>query len=693
MGQWIQEQKWNEIYKLPCVNSKVEKFEGMIMEKVNAYFPEKLLKLSEDGKPWMTSELKLLDRQRKREYLKNKKSIKWKTLDSKFQEKSDLAKPAYYTNMVEDLLTSNPGQWYSKVKRMSAKDKTKDDKVVVQEIMDLPSTAQAELIADQFAAISNEYDALKIEDIQIPDQTTSKQHPLFEPYEIHEKIKKMKKKASTVIGDIPWRIISEYSVELSSPLSNIYNTATLDGAWPNIWKCEFVTPLPKVYPTNSTDELRKIAGTKNLSKLYEALLAECIVKDMKPSMDPSQYGNVKGLSIQHYLVKMVDRILTILDTNNETEKYAVVAQLVDWSKAFDRQDPKLGIESFIKNGVRPTIIPVLISFFQNRKMIVKWHGITSTQRDLPGGGPQGSTFGLLEYQSNSNSNADHISDDMKFKFVDDLSVLQKINLILCGLSSYNFKNHVASDIGINEKYLPPQNVKCQDNLDKIVSWTEQNLMQLNKKKTETMLFNFTLDYQFSTRIYIEETLLETVRETKLLGTIISSNLKWQSNTDMIVKKAYQRMIIIRKLYSFNVPDRELVNIYTLYLRSILEQSCQVWHFSITEDEKIDLERVQKVACKVILKENYIDYENALKTLNLKKLSERRDQLCLKFAKKCLKFDQTRDMFPLNPSNNVNTRDYEKYEVKFAHTSRLLDSSVPQLQRLLNKDTRSKGSKC
>ena len=132
---------------------------------------------------------------------------------------------------------------------------------------------------------------------------------------------------------------------------------------------------------------------------------------------------------------MVDRILTILDTNNETEKYAVVAQLVDWSKAFDRQDPKLCIESFIKNGVRPTIIPVLISFFQNRKMIVKWHGITSTQRDLPGGGPQGSTFGLLEYQSNSNSNADHISDDMKFKFVDDLSVLQKINLILCGLTS------------------------------------------------------------------------------------------------------------------------------------------------------------------------------------------------------------------------------------------------------------------
>ena len=50
---------------------------------------------------------------------------------------------------------------------------------------------------------------------------------------------------------------------------------------------------------------------------------------MNLSMDPSQYGNVKGLSIQHYLVKMIDKILTILDKNNNDEKYAVIAQMVD----------------------------------------------------------------------------------------------------------------------------------------------------------------------------------------------------------------------------------------------------------------------------------------------------------------------------------------------------------------------------
>ena len=689
MGLWVQRQDWKEIYYQADVNMKAEIFEKMIMEKVDFFFPEKTIKVNENDQPWASPELKIIDRQRKREYNKNKKSEKWKMLDAKFTEKSSLEKESYYENIVHDLKTSNPGKWYSKVKRMSSLDPTKEEKVLVEQLMGLPSSVQAELIADQFAAISNEYDPLKADEIDIPDSITSKPCPLFEPYQVYQKIVKMKKKSSTVQGDIPWRIILEYAVEFSSPLSNIFNSATLDGVWPDIWKVEYVTPAPKVFPPNSMDDLRKISGTKNLSKILEALLSDYMIEDMKPSMDPSQFGNTKGLSIQHYLVKMVDKILTILDSNREDEKSAVLAMMVDWSKAFDRQDPKLGIQSFMKNGVRPSMIPVLISFFQNRKMIVKWHGAVSTQRDLPGGGPQGSTFGLLEYKSNSNDNAEHIPEDMRFKFVDDLSALEKLNLIVLGLSSYNFRNHVASDIGINDKFLPPQNIKSQENLDQIAEWTTRNKMKLNKKKTEVMIFNFTNDYQFKTRLYIEDSLLEIVSQTKLLGTIISSDLKWHSNTDMLVKKGYQRMIILHKLYSFCMPDSELVNIYILYLRSILEQSCQLWHYAITEEESSELERVQKVATKVILDSRYTDYHSALEILNLETLRERRKKLCLKFSKKCLKFSQTREMFPLNVDHEVETREAEKYKVKFARTSRLFDSAIPQMQRALNVDARSK----
>jgi hypothetical protein len=202
-------------------------------------------------------------------------------------------------------------------------------------------------------------------------------------------------------------------------------------------------------------------------------LSEVMIEDMKESRDPSQYGNCKGVSTQHYLIKMVDRILTILDTNNQNEAYAVVVQLVDWAQAFDRQCPKLGIQSFLNNGVRKSIIPVLMSYFQNRKMKVKWQNQLSTVRDLPGVGPQGSSVGLLEYDSQSKTNTEFLSVEDKFKFVDDLSTLEVINLIMAGLTSYNFKQHVASDIGTDHLYLPSENIQSQKNMDNISNWTNQ----------------------------------------------------------------------------------------------------------------------------------------------------------------------------------------------------------------------------
>ena len=294
----------------------------------------------------------------------------------------------------------------------------------------------------------------------------------------------------------------------------------------------------------STDDLRRISGTKNLSKIYESLLSDSIINDISAQIDDAQYGNEKGLSTTHYLIKMVHKILTTVDRNSSGEKYAVIAQLVDWSKAFDRQDAKLGIDSFIRCGVRASLIPTLVSFFQQRRMTIKWHGCLSTTRDLPGGVPQGSVFGNLQYKVNSNENASHVEPDLKFKFVDDLSILEILNLLSVGVCQYNFENHVASDVGTNQLFLPTERTTSQNSLNTLQKWTSDNLQKMNPKKSNVIIFNFTEDYQFATRLYLENKLLETVTETKLLGTIVTSDLKWTENTKMLVSKGYKPMIIL-----------------------------------------------------------------------------------------------------------------------------------------------------
>ena len=682
-GRWIQVQKWSEIYKIPSVTEKAKLFEDIVMKKVESVFPQKVIKIHRNDKPWVDTELQNLDRQRKREYNLRKKSKKWISLNEKFKKRAQELKKAYNENVVKDLKESNIWQWYSKLKRMSATENVKDDHVHVEELSGVHAKDQVEIIANKFAEISAQYDPLNRENIVMPNPDPSSPPPLFEPYHVYQKIKEMKKKSSTVHGDLPWRLIREFAVEMSEPLCHIYNSATLDGEWPTHWKHEYITPVPKVYPPQTVDDLRRISGTKNLSKLYEALLSETIVRDIASSIDPCQFGNEKGLSTTHYLVKMINQILTILDTNNEQEKYAVIAQFIDWSKAFDRQDATLGIQNFIKSGVRPSLIPTLISFFEDRTMTVKWNGSISVPRDLPGGVPQGSTFGGLSYKVNSNDNANHVQENMRFKFVDDLSTLEKLNLISVGLSSYNFKFHVASDIEIGNQFLPEKSFKGQESLDQLVEWTNVNRSKLNVKKSNYMIFNFTREYQFNCRLKIEDTLLEAIEETKLLGMIITSDLKWQKNTDMLVRKGFQRMRMIQKLKSFDINRNDLVTIYILYIRSILEQNCQVWHYSLTEEEVMNLERVQKAACHIILQNDYISYQDALNTLTLETLFDRREALCLKFAEKCTKHSKAKQLFPLNPEVKHHLRNREKYLVQPAKTDRLLHSSIPQLQRALN----------
>ena len=144
------------------------------------------------------------------------------------------------------------------------------------------------------------------------------------------------------------------------------------------------------------------------------------------------------------------------------------------------------------------------------------------------------------------------------------------------------------------------------------------------------------------------------------------------------------MQILHKLYSFCVSQQDLVEIYCLYIRSILEFNCQVWHFSLTQSDAEVIERVQKVACRIILKSNYENYHEALSLLGLETLEQRRYQLCIKFAKKCTKNPKTASMFPLNDTVNYNLRKHETYYVQPARTNRLRDSSIPQMQRALNQ---------
>ena len=153
-------------------------------------------------------------------------------------------------------------------------------------------------------------------------------------------------------------------------------------------------------------------------------MKEWIMEDISPRIDSAQFGNEKGTSTEHLLVNLMDKILKLIDQH--PNKSAVIASMLDWSSAFDRQDPTLAIQKFLQMGVRPALVPILASYLTDREMEVRFNGSSSSTHKLPGGGPQGTLVGLIEYFVQSNDNADCMEPDMRFKFVDDLTVLELV---------------------------------------------------------------------------------------------------------------------------------------------------------------------------------------------------------------------------------------------------------------------------
>ena len=348
------------------------------------------------------------------------------------------------------------------------------------------------------------------------------------------------------------------------------------------------------------------------------------------------------------------------------------------------QDQKLGIASFIECGVRSSLIPVLISYLQDRKMTVRYRREESSEKSLPGGGAQGTLLGPIEYWTQSNKNADAVSQDKRFKFVDDLTTIEVISLVT-KVVSYNFRQHVASDVGIHNQFISREKTETQSVVDSVNNWTNNQKMKLNGSKTKYMIVNFTYNYQFNTRIFLDNEILDCIEQIRLLGVEFREDLSWKANTHSITRKAFARMSLLRKLVCFGVPREDLVNIYILFIRSLLEYCSEVWHSSITEEEVQDLERVQKCAVRIVMNNDYEDYEKMLKELNLEELKVRREQICLDFAKKCVLNPKTSNWFPKNPPTDHSIRNPNEFLEMFASTERLRMSTIPYLQRLLNTE--------
>ena len=177
-------------------------------------------------------------------------------------------------------------------------------------------------------------------------------------------------------------------------------------------------------------------------------------------------------------------------------------------------------------------------------------------------------------------------------------------------------------------------------------------------------------------ISINESQIERADKLSILGLTITKDLKWNDHVEKIVNKASQRIYLLKQLRRFGLDAGDLKCFYVASIKSILEYSCQVFHYGLPQYLSDVIERIQKRALRIIYPQ--LSYQDAQDTLELKTLSTLRGDLCKKLFNSILDDEdhKLRNLLPPKvTSDTYNFRNEKLFNIPKYRTNRFRDTFI------------------
>ena len=710
-GQWLASQDWSVINEDSNPDEMLACFDKLVEDQMKENFPEKKTKTTNQDLPFFDWKLKTKKRRLQRIYRKEGKSEKYKRMKTEYDALFLKSSKSYIQQNVDQLKEVNPAKAAAILKKLGGAPGDCGDKgdfvILSHQAANLTPQQCTDKLLTYFTDISKEYPPLDITTLPVRVKVKllerGQRSPTVEDYQVYEAIKKAKKPRSTgVPGDLPKKILSEFPVELAAPVGKIFRRVLETNVWPRNWTLELGLALKKSTTLPETEsQTRVISLTAFWSKCLEGFVIDWLFQAIGHKIDFSQYGGLKGHSTSHYLIDLVNFVLYNQDLS---DPHATLGVMYDFEKAFNRQEHNKLIVILSDLGTPGWLLKIVMAFLTDRRMILKYKGCESREETLPGGGPQGTKLGLFLFLILINSagyKPNKICQKLgekvtsgkrkpilqsQEKYIDDMTQLAAINVKKATIMDPNPNPVLPRQFHERTNHiLPNENNPLQNEIEKLKKYAEENGMKINQEKTKVMLFNRATKTDFLPQLEISEgKSLEVVEEMKLLGIMIRSDLRWTSNTNLIISKCYKRIWMLRRLKHFGASEDNLLEVYIQQIRSITEMACPVWNGGLTQLEVRAIERLQKVALAIILGDAYSTYNEALNHFNVDSLEARREHLCLQFAIKAYKNPKFNSWF--EPNQTTTTRSGKNMTVLkevICKKTRFKMSPIPYLTHILN----------
>ena len=359
--------------------TKVFDFNTTLYSQYLKIFTTKSSVVSEYGKPWISSAIKPLIKERFRLYSCGD-IINGKKLRNQIVFLVRKAKARYCREtMPSHLLTSDPKKWYNAVKKDSSVKISNED----------GSLISAEEVSEFFTSICTTYPIITADEKStILEKCEPENNIIVSEFDVYTELRKIKPNTTSYPGELPAKLLREYAAFIVLPLSSNINECFASGYFPSQWKRAYIRIISKKRTPSACDDLRPISLTSCLAKVTEAFILEFLLKQIHGRINKFQYGGLPKCSATIYLVRMFDFVLQWLKKGS----CFVDICAVDFQKAFDLIRHLTAGMNLQEMGAKRRTLGLVLDFLTGRKQKVfalHKNDSDSSWSDTSCGAPQG----------------------------------------------------------------------------------------------------------------------------------------------------------------------------------------------------------------------------------------------------------------------------------------------------------------
>ena len=452
-----------------------------------------------------------------------------------------------------------------------------------------------------------------------PSFTITVQNPMEEIVITEEKIidaiSKIRESSSHPDNDIPASVLKKCRHSLALPLKIMFSRSYERGIVPKYYKFQSITPLFKKGSKTAPSNFRPISITSHIIKTFERIIKDHLVEFVEKNnlINNNQHGFRSGRSCLSQLLSHHCNILDNMVTGCHTDVI-----YLDYTRAFDRVDHELLLKKLHIYKLTPKCIKWLESFLTGRNQVVKVAGSKSYAAPVTSGVPQGTVLGPLLFIMFINDLPSLSNNTVVESFADDTKIAKKITN---SLDTENFQN----------------------DLSKIISWSNANNMELNESKFQLIthmsyapsvyLSSLPFDVQNPHYTLANGAVLTPSVNLKDLGINFSDDLNWSNHISMIAASATSMAAWVLNVFKTRNACI-MVTLYKSLIRSRLEYCSPLWNPTKLGDIRA-LENIQRSFTAKIEGLGNLNYWERLSKLKLLSLQRRRERFILFHAWKII----------------------------------------------------------